>query len=135
MNIFKKAFFKIKILIKQIIKRDNVKLLTETDGIKNEEISKDIVNDEIKEVEQNIKTNDNNKNFFIIYNNFKKGIIQPSDLMISDLIKIQIMLIEENNIIDEKVKKNNNELFELKREVETLKNENELLNNKIKKSN
>lgn len=75
----------------------------------------------------------NEKNdFFILYENVKKGNVKMSDLMITDIINIQLMMQNEVDILDNKINKLNDELIELDIEKNALKEDNKICLKKLK---
>lgn len=99
---------------------------------------------EIKLIEENtIIQNDNNsvenekekKDFFIIYENIKKGVIKPEELMINDLIKVQLMMKNELNCINEKIHMSEDEIAEMNYEVINLKKDNKIYATRLQKNN
>jgi len=61
-----------------------------------------------------------------LYKNVKNGTIKITDLMINDLIKVQLMMQKESNILDEKIEKIEDELLELDAEIAILKKDKEV---------
>jgi len=61
--------------------------------------------------------------FLEIYENVKNGLISLDSLMVSDLIKVQTLLIEESQIYGEKINEKRCELINLKAKKEKLINE------------
>lgn len=107
MNKIKKFFEKIKNYFIQILNFNNIKLI-EANTSNNK---------------QNILTNkeEQEKDFFTLYKNIKNGTTKTTDLMINDLIKVQLMLQKEANILDEKIEHVEEELLKLETEITTLK--------------
>lgn len=107
MNKIKKFFEKIKNYFIQILNFNNIKLI-EANTSNNK---------------QNILTNkeEQEKDFFTLYKNIKNGTTKTTDLMINDLIKVQLMLQKEANILDEKIEHVEDELLKLETEITTLK--------------
>lgn len=66
------------------------------------------------------------EDFFTLYKNVKNGTIKITDLMINDLIKVQLMMQKESNILDEKIEKMEDELLELDTEIAILKKDKEV---------
>lgn len=65
------------------------------------------------------------KDFCSLYKNVKNGTIKITDLMINDLIKVQLMMQNEANILDEKIEEIESEVFTLDTEIAILKKERE----------
>lgn len=92
-------------LYNKYFKKDNVLMLEETNNIeiniqeKNKNLEIDIQEEKI---EDNIHSKED---YFKIYDNIKKGILSPDDLILSDLIKIMVLMKEEENILKEKTKR------------------------------
>lgn len=121
----------IKELFKKIFKKNNVKQLNEG---KKEEIS---INEEVKIDTSLVKVskkelekyesdflffNDQQekKDFFLVYDNVKKGILDINDLIITDRINVILMMQKEEEILDEKIKKIKEENIKLIEKKEKL---------------
>ena len=83
--------------------------------------SKKPVTDEEKNVE--------NKEFFELYQNYKNGKINPKYLLITDLIKIELMMQEEQLILEDKIKSENEKIKKQMDYFQKLKAEREKLTN------
>lgn len=117
MNKIKEFFKKIKNYFIQIFNPKSIKLIeANTSNDKQKVLTLDDVNKEEQEKED----------FFILYKNVKNGTIKITDLMINDLIKVQLMMQKESNILDEKIEKIEDELLELDTEIAILKKDREV---------
>lgn len=117
MNKIKEFFKKIKNYFIQIFNPKSIKLIeANTSNDKQKILTLDDVNKEEQEKED----------FFILYKNVKNGTIKITDLMINDLIKVQLMMQKESNILDGKIKKIEDELLELDTEIAILKKDKEV---------
>lgn len=74
-----------------------------------------------------IYTETEKKDFFRVYNNIKSGIVKMEDLMLEDLIKVQLMMQSESNILDKKISITEEEIKHINNEMKSIKREN-LLN-------
>lgn len=116
MNKIKEFFKKIKNYFIQIFNPKSIKLIeANTSNDKQKILTLDDVNKEEQEKED----------FFILYKNVKNGTIKITDLMINDLIRVQLMMQKESNILDGKIEKIEDEVFELDTEIAILKKERE----------
>ena len=111
MKKIKQIFEKIIKYFNQIFNKETIKLIEDSEFIKKEEV----INS------KNIDNNIDKKDFFIIYENIRKGIIKPSDLMLDDLIKLQLVMQEELNIMDNKIEMSEQEILENEQEITSLK--------------
>lgn len=117
MNKIKKFFKKIKNYFIQIFNPKSIKLIeANTSNDKQKILTLDDVNKEEQEKED----------FFTLYKNVKNGTIKITDLMINDLIKVQLMMQKESNILDEKIEKIEDELLGLDTEIAILKKDREV---------
>lgn len=107
MNKIKEFIDKIKNTFSNVFKKNEQLLICGT----KEEITEDIKGSKLEE------------DFLEIYENVKRGLIPLHSLMISDLIKVQTMLIEEGEIYGRKINERKIELSNLKNKKETLINE------------
>ena len=55
---------------------------------------------------------ENRKEFFRIYKDYKDGKIKEEDLLITDLIDIELMMLEEKSILEEKIEKEEKKIGE-----------------------
>ena len=128
MSKFKRLFKIIKDYFNLIFYKQKVKLIEETRTITgNTEL--EINNPEKNRKEENVFNSfvDNEKekkDFFIVYNNVKKGVIKLEELMIDDLIKVQLMMMSEMDCIDEKIYISENEVNSLNNEISKFREEN-----------
>ena len=113
MNRLKKILDKIKQYLNRIFNKQSIKLI--------EEVTESKYNQE--EIHDEFDSNQQDKEeFFRLYENVKNGNIKLSDLMITDLIKVQMMMQKEACIYDDKIVQRENEVFKLDTEVNMLKN-------------
>lgn len=112
MNLLVKIYEKIKNLFNKLLKRENVLLIEESQ----EEFSEFIYEDDEQELYSK-------EDYFRIYDNIKKGIISPEDLMLNDLIKIMAIMNEELTILEKKVVTNENELQQINTRIDFLNKE------------
>ena len=131
MNKIKKIFITIKEFLNSIFNKSKVKMLEEksnvTDNaapldnkqIENIEIDSLLNETEKEEIGLNdfIYTETDKKDFFRVYNNIKNGIVKLEDLMIDDLIKVQLMMKSELDIIDRRIDTTEEELKFLNTEI------------------
>lgn len=106
MNKIKEIIDKIKNTFSKLFKKKEKLLICDV----KEEIIEDTKEFEIEEKEE----------FLEIYENVKNGLIPLESLLISDLIKVQTMLIEEGQIYDEKINERKSELANLRIKKEKL---------------
>jgi len=67
-------------------------------------------------------TNFTKKEFIEVYNNYKAGKINPKYLAFNDLVQIELMLIQENKLYEEKIEKLKNETEKNQEKIEEYKN-------------
>lgn len=108
MNKIKKIFNKIKTYFMQIFNKKDIKLIeSNSQALENfQKQNNNFVKDSYKE-----------NDFLVVYNNFKKGIIKPEELMINDLIKVQLMMKNELNYIDDKITISEDEIREINNNI------------------
>ena len=118
MRRIKKLLLIIKKYILSLFNRSETKLIPETTS-----------NHSGMELETNLYQNKETekRDFFVVYENVKKGIINLEDLMIDDLIKVQLMMKNELEISDKKIYITENELNELNYIIRNLEEENKKL--------
>ena len=88
------------------IKKNNTKLLPEAEA-KNEFVyfENDICEESSKIDTRNIDYLDKKQEFLETYQKFKDGKIKPEHILITDLIDFEVMMIQEQMILEEKVEK------------------------------
>ena len=131
MNRIKELFNRIKQSFYLLFNKQKVKLIEETITDTNSQVN-DI--DNIVEDENSSFFNgsvENKKDFFIVYENVKKGILTLDELMIDDLIKVKLMMEKEINLIDKKTQMTINKINNLNNEINTIQAENESYCNTI----
>lgn len=127
MDKIKKIFERIKNYLNNVFNRKNIKLIeANTRVIQNESNSNEIY-------EEQIETD--KEEFFTVYKNLKSGKIKITDLMINDLLKIQLMMQKEIDIMDEKIEGLENELIELDTEKSVLEKDNQIYVRKLQDNN
>lgn len=119
MNKIQKIFNKIKIYFMQLFNKKDIKLI--------EESSQALDDFQPRKHEKN--------DFFIIYNNLKKGIIKPEELMIHDLIKVQLMMQSELDYVNDKIHISEDEINELNNNIFYFRKNNDMYKEKLKNIN
>lgn len=113
-----KIFEKIKNYFNNVFNRKNIKLIEDnTRVIQNESDSNEIY-------EEQLETN--KQDFFTVYKNLKAGKIKITDLMINDILKIQLMMQKEADIMDEKIEGLENDLVKLDTEKSKLEKDKQI---------
>lgn len=126
MNKIQKIFNKIKIYFMQLFNKKDIKLI--------EESSQAL--DDFQPRKNDYTENNHEKNdFFIIYNNLKKGIIKPEELMIHDLIKVQLMMQSELDYVNDKIHISEDEINELNNNIFYFRQNNDMYKEKLKNIN
>ncbi|MBD8924029.1 hypothetical protein EGR52_11645 [bacterium] len=127
MDKIKKTFERIKNYLNNVFNRKNIKLIeANTRVIQNESNSDGIY-------EEQIETD--KEDFFTVYKNLKFGKIKITDLMINDLLKIQLMMQKEVDIMNDKIEGLENELIELDTEKSVLEKDKQIYIEKIREDN
>ena len=122
-----KIFEKIKNYFNNVFNRKNIKLIeANTRVIRNESDSNEIY-------EEQIETN--KQDFFTVYKNLKAGKIKITDLMINDILKIQLMMQKEVDIMDEKIEGLENDLVKLDTEKSKLEKDKQIYVKKSQEAN
>ena len=99
---------RIKQIIKKIFKKEEIFLKS-----KETEYEKDFKN--------TINNMDNQKEeFFELYKNVKNGTVKLDNLIINDLIKIQLIMQQENKFLDSKICENKKQIEELDEKIYSL---------------
>lgn len=109
MNKMRKIYHKIKCFIDKLLGKDK-KLLIE-DNLN--ELESVFSNSEFEPLHSK-------EDYLLMYNNIKKGIISPNELMLDDLIKVMMLMYEEVNILEQKIEDEELELQQLDIEIESL---------------
>lgn len=122
-----KIFEKIKNYFNNVFNRKNIKLIEDnTRVIQNESDSNEIY-------EEKLETN--KQDFFTVYKNLKAGKIKITDLMINDILKIQLMMQKEVDIMDEKIEGLENDLVKLDTEKSKLEKDKQIYVKKSQEAN
>lgn len=122
-----KIFEKIKNYFNNVFNRKNIKLIEDnTRVIQNESDSNEIY-------EEQLETN--KQDFFTVYKNLKVGKIKITDLMINDILKIQLMMQKEVDIMDEKIEGLENDLVKLDTEKSKLEKDKQIYVKKSQEAN
>lgn len=122
-----KIFEKIKNYFNNVFNRKNIKLIEDnTRVIQNESDSNEIY-------EEQLETN--KQDFFTVYKNLKAGKIKITDLMINDILKIQLMMQKEVDIMDEKIEGLENDLVKLDTEKSKLEKDKQIYVKKSQEAN
>lgn len=122
-----KIFEKIKNYFNNVFNRKNIKLIeANTRVIQNESDSNEIY-------EEQLETN--KQDFFTVYKNLKAGKIKITDLMINDILKIQLMMQKEADIMDEKIEGLENDLVKLDTEKSKLEKDKQIYVKKSQETN
>lgn len=122
-----KIFEKIKNYFNNVFNRKNIKLIeANTRVIQNESDSNEIY-------EEKLETN--KQDFFTVYKNLKAGKIKITDLMINDILKIQLMMQKEVDIMDEKIEGLENDLVKLDTEKSKLEKDKQIYVKKSQEAN
>ena len=114
MNKIKELIKKIREYLQRIFNKQSIKLIEEDTG---SELSEEFLYDE-NEINETSK-----EEFFTLYKNVKNGIVKISDLMINDMIKVQLMMQKEVNILDEKIENMEDKISKLDTEITILEKE------------
>ena len=136
MNFFKKIIQH----LYDIIHRKNYLLEEKNDVVDEENIDNSIissqnaetnpVSEDICVIEENeeeldnslLLTNFTKKEFIEVYNNYKAGKINPKYLAFNDLVQIELMLMQENKLYEEKIERLKNETKNNQEKIEEYKN-------------
>lgn len=116
---------RIKEIFIKFFKNKNSLMLT--DGIKNNEI--EMIEDEYidDDLILSFSSQQDKKDFFITYNNVKKGVIKLEDLLLTDMIKVELMMQEETELLNKKTSVIENQIKNLEYRKKCLKREENLL--------
>lgn len=119
---------RIKEIFIKFFKNKNSLMLT--DGIENNEF--EMIEDEYMDdsLIWSFSSQQDKKDFFITYNNVKKGIIKLDELLFSDKIRVQLMMQEEIEILENKTKSIENDIENLKIQKSILEKEEQYYINK-----
>lgn len=119
---------RIKEIFIKFFKNKNSLMLT--DGIENNEI--EMIEDEYMDdnLIWSFSSQQDKKDFFITYNNVKNGIIKLDELLFFDKIRVQLMMQEEIEILENKTKSIENDIENLKVQKSILEKEEQYYINK-----
>lgn len=139
MSKIKRLFKIIKDYFNSIFNRQKVKLIEETTTITSD-TELEVNDSEKNRKEENVFNSfiDNEKekkDFFIVYENVKNGIIKLEELMIDDLIKVQLMMKSELDCIDEKIYISEDEVNSLNNEISIFREDNKRYYAKLQNNN
>ena len=139
MSKIKRLFKIIKDYFNSIFNRQKVKLIEETTTITSD-TELEVNDSEKNRKEENVFNSfiDNEKekkDFFIVYENVKNGIIKYEELMIDDLIKVQLMMKSELDCIDEKIYISEDEVNSLNNEISIFREDNKRYYAKLQNNN
>ncbi len=133
----KRVFEIIKNFFNSIFNKSKIKLIEETTMISNYDWESEFNNYELIDIPEKEFNNsqEDKKDFAIIYENVKNGVIKLEELMIYDLINIQLMMKNELACIDEKIKISEDEINSINNQINTLKGENKRYYEILKNNN
>lgn len=116
-----KIFEKLKEFFAKLFKRKEVKLIEapeEVEGSLNVESS-------AIENEKLTINKERDRQIFVIAENVKKGIVKLDDLMIDDLIKVQLIIESEVDVLDKKIRSKESKIQNMQQEIALLTSQNE----------
>lgn len=87
------------------------------------------------EAEKTEEDEEEKKGFFELYHNVKNVNISIENLMINDLIKVLLMMQNETNIYDKKIKNKKDEILKMDTEISALKKANDIYTKRLQESN
>lgn len=121
---------RIKKIFIRFFKNKNSLMLT--DEIENNEI--EIIEDEYMDdnLISSFSSQQDKKDFLIMYKNVKNGIIKLDELLFNDMIRVQLMMQEEIGILDNKTKSIENNIENLKVQKSILAKEKQYYSEKYK---
>ena len=124
----RRLFKNIKEYFNSIFNSQKIKLLEETTTVASNTEPK-TNNSEKNSKEENVfetffDNGKEKKDFFIVYENVKNGVIKLEELMIDDLIKVQLMMKSELECIDEKINISEDELNSLNYKINMFNEDN-----------
>lgn len=85
---------------------------------------------EIEKVIKDNKDDEEKKRFFELYKNIKNDKVKIEQLTITDLLKLQLIMQQENIILDNKLIEEEKEIRYLEETLNNLKSENKKINTK-----
>lgn len=127
MGKIKKIFERIKNYLNNVLNRKKLKLIEANTRVVQNEGNIDEIYEE--------QTESDKEEFFTVYKNLKSGKIKITDLMINDLLRVQLIMQNEVNIMDEKIEGIENEIIELDTEKSILERNNEIYLKKLQETN
>ena len=110
--------YKIKRIFCNIFKNKRTLMLTEGISNTNEDISNDDINYNL--ISSSFLDKQDKSDFFLVYENVKNGIIKLEDLLPTDMIKVQLMMQEEIELLKEKT-------FDIENQINNLNTERNIL--------
>lgn len=121
---------RIKKIFIRFFKNKNSLMLT--DEIENNEI--EMIEDEYMDdnLISSFSSQQDKKDFLIMYKNVKNGIIKLDELLFNDMIRVQLMMQEEIGILDNKTKSIENNIENLKVQKSILAKEKQYYSEKYK---
>ena len=121
---------RIKKIFIRFFKNKNSLMLT--DEIENNEI--EMIEDEYMDdnLISSFSSQQDKKDFLIMYKNVKNGIIKLDELLFNDMIRVQLMMQEEIGILDNKTKSIENNIENLKVQNSILAKEKQYYSEKYK---
>lgn len=116
-----KIFEKLKEFFAKLFKRKEVKLIEAPEEVESS------LNDESSAIENEKLTinKERDRQIFVIAENVKKGIVKLDDLMIDDLIKVQLIIESEVDVLDKKIRSKESKIQNMQQEIALLTSQNE----------
>ena len=105
--------YKIKRIFCNIFKNKRTLMLTEGISNTNEDINYNLISSSFLDKQDK-------SDFFLVYENVKNGIIKLEDLLPTDMIKVQLMMQEEIELLKEKT-------FDIENQINNLNTERNIL--------
>jgi hypothetical protein len=116
-----KIFEKLKEFFAKLFKRKEVKLIEAPEEV---EGSLNVESSAIENEKQTINQ-ERDRQIFVIAENVKKGIVKLDDLMIDDLIKVQLIMESEVDVLDKKIRSKESKIQNMQQEIALLTSQNE----------